>query len=186
MVRRLSMLRDRPTAGAVSGGAGSPFHARRRLWGLRARGTVLVARWSRRRVLRRRSLEARADCRGPGADHRRRSGPVASRIVGSGRDSVQPQNPENPGIQLVGTTGGAPSKLPIDGAVFDPQWLPDGRHFLYINGDRDPARIFAASIDGRQAPVAVQELDQAVTASGGDPGFRYSDAATSCSITPAC
>ena len=82
----------------------------------------------------------------------------------------------NAGIQLVGTTGGAPSKLPIDGAVFDPQWLPDGRHFLYINGDRDPARIFAASIDGRQAPVAVQELDQAVTASGGDPGFRYSDA----------
>ena len=79
------------------------------------------------------------------------------------------------GIQLVGATGDRPSRLPIEGSVFDPQWLPDGRHFLFVRGDTDPVRILAASIDGQDAPVVVHVFDQRLTESGSEPGFRYSE-----------
>jgi serine/threonine protein kinase/Tol biopolymer transport system component len=77
------------------------------------------------------------------------------------------------GIRLVNPTGGQTIKLPIAGVVFEPQWLPDGRHFLFVRSDKDRSRILAASIEGGD-PVVVQDLDQTESVSGVDPGYRYS------------
>src|SRR5262249_10138640 len=41
-------------------------------------------------------------------------------------------NAAGAGILQVPALGGALVKLPIDGNAYAPQWLPDGRHFLFI------------------------------------------------------
>ena len=67
-------------------------------------------------------------------------------------------------------TGGRPSKL-VDGNVFEPQWLPDGRRFLYVEVTGATAKLMARSLDSSQPPIDVLELENAI-----DPAVRYSPA----------
>jgi dipeptidyl aminopeptidase/acylaminoacyl peptidase len=48
--------------------------------------------------------------------------------------------------------------VPHDGVAHDPQWLPDGRHFLYVSAEAPPAKLMAGSIDSAEPPVAVTEF----------------------------
>src|SRR5207249_3700086 len=76
------------------------------------------------------------------------------------------------GIMIV-SGGGHPARLPLKGIVWNPIWLPDGRHFLYVNEDAEPAHLLVASADGRDAPSPVLEFDNTV---GEDPAVRLSTA----------
>ena len=72
------------------------------------------------------------------------------------------------GIQRVAATGGRPAKL-VDGDVFDPQWLPDGRRFLYVQVTGTTAKLVVGSLESTQPPVVVFEFDTAI-----DAAARYS------------
>ena len=72
------------------------------------------------------------------------------------------------GIQRVASTGGRPAKL-VDGDVFDPQWLPDGRRFLYLQVTGGSTKLLAGSLDSGQPPIEVLEFDSAI-----DVAVRYS------------
>ncbi|HYN10530.1 MAG TPA: protein kinase [Vicinamibacterales bacterium] len=74
------------------------------------------------------------------------------------------------GIQRVAASGGRPAKLPIDGTVYEPQWLPDGRRFLYLAATADAVKLMAASVDSSAAPITVLQFDSA----GDDVSARYS------------
>jgi eukaryotic-like serine/threonine-protein kinase len=63
------------------------------------------------------------------------------------------------GIHRVAAAGGRSSQVPLDGVVWNPQWLPDGRHFLFSRIDETNVRVMAAPIDGATPPAAVIEHD---------------------------
>ena len=60
------------------------------------------------------------------------------------------------GIQRVPAAGGRPSKLLLDQA-FEPQWLPDDRHFLFLRHTSVKTQLAVASVDGTDAPVTIME-----------------------------
>jgi serine/threonine protein kinase len=70
------------------------------------------------------------------------------------------------GLQRVPAAGGRPERLPIEGALHDPVWLPDDRHFL-IRKDRVNYVVDVES-PGSAAPVG--NLDTA----DGNAQVRYS------------
>jgi serine/threonine protein kinase/Tol biopolymer transport system component len=76
------------------------------------------------------------------------------------------------GLHRVAATGGRPASLPIAGAAFEPQWLPDGRQFLFLNADGNDTvpKLMTGSIDSTESPVAVTQFD------GVDHAVRYSAA----------
>ncbi|HEX7780619.1 MAG TPA: hypothetical protein VF424_15325, partial [Vicinamibacterales bacterium] len=61
-------------------------------------------------------------------------------------------------IYRVPSSGGHPVAVPHAGVAHDPQWLPDGRHFLYVTAEAAPAKLMAGSIDSAEPPVAVTEF----------------------------
>ena len=72
----------------------------------------------------------------------------------------------------VSSAGGRVEEIPLDGPVDDPQWLPDGRHFLYLSGRATEAgTLMATSIDRGAPRVAVREFEDSQ-----DAGARFSNA----------
>src|SRR5262249_56500568 len=82
---------------------------------------------------------------------------------------------ETAGIHLVSADGERTSKM-LPGTVFNPKWLPDGKHYLAVDYATAPAPIVARSTDGGSPPVVVHELDQLSSSSGSAAGFDYSTA----------
>jgi eukaryotic-like serine/threonine-protein kinase len=77
------------------------------------------------------------------------------------------------GIRRVPASGGRATNVSIEGEAWSPQWLPDGRHFLFTRRDEEPRRLYAAAIDRPDLPVPVLEFDQA---SIEEPSAVYSTA----------
>jgi serine/threonine protein kinase/Tol biopolymer transport system component len=108
-----------------------------------------------------------------------RTGPARNSLGGDGR------------LQRVGAGGGSPSPaLPLgagDSSHRFPQFLPDGRHFLYLalstqnprglaNAVMDRQGIYLASLEGKEPPLRLLETsDQAVFApdSRGTTGYLF-------------
>jgi Tol biopolymer transport system component len=65
------------------------------------------------------------------------------------------------GIQRVAAAGGPSTKLPLDGFVWNPQWLPDGRHFLFSRIVDTKVQVLAAAVDGESGPTTVIEHELA-------------------------
>ena len=79
---------------------------------------------------------------------------------------------EGSGIRRVEASGGPSTRLPLEGAVSDPQWLPDGRHFLFVRHLPDPPQLMSAAIDGSDPPVTIMALARR----GGEAAARFSPA----------
>jgi Tol biopolymer transport system component len=62
------------------------------------------------------------------------------------------------GVHKVPAAGGSDVLVPLDGPVSHAEWLPDGRHFLYVRQLPSPAQLMVGSIDGKEPPVAVLPL----------------------------
>jgi Tol biopolymer transport system component len=78
-------------------------------------------------------------------------------------------------IYRVPATGGQPTRIeiPLGGSSAYPQWLPDGRHFLFTQRDEQANRangLFVAAVDSKEPPVPVLEFV------AGGRFFRYSAA----------
>jgi serine/threonine protein kinase len=70
------------------------------------------------------------------------------------------------GVQRVPAAGGRPERLPIEGNLSDPQWLPDSRHFLVTR-----ARLnYVIDVDSPASMTQVENLDTG----DGSPQIRYS------------
>ena len=90
----------------------------------------------------------------------RRSRWAWRRLVAAGRDRLRAQQPGT-AVARVSSSGGAPTTLTeLDAARKErghryPQWLPDGRHFLYVAiASTEEVSTFAASLEGGK-PVEV-------------------------------
>ena len=75
-------------------------------------------------------------------------------------------------IYKVPAAGGVPETLALDGNVFLPQWLPDGRAFAFVHVEKDVVQLRAATLDGSRAPVKVLDLELR------DPGALLSPSGT--------
>ena len=77
------------------------------------------------------------------------------------------------GVHRVPAAGGRPAQLAIDGYVNDPQWLPDGRHFLVVRVDeKNAARLFAVNVESPGSAGVAYGFEEDVE----DPEVRYSRA----------
>ncbi|HEX6322532.1 MAG TPA: protein kinase [Vicinamibacterales bacterium] len=65
------------------------------------------------------------------------------------------------GIHRVAAAGGRSVPVPLEGLVWSPQWLPDGRHFLYSRLDQTNVQVLAAPVDGAGPAVTVIDHDVA-------------------------
>jgi eukaryotic-like serine/threonine-protein kinase len=75
-------------------------------------------------------------------------------------------------ISRVAATGGEPAAVPgltLRGSDFSPEFLPDGRHFLYyVRGNPEVRGIYAGALDGTLEPRRLLDTDTgAVYASSG-------------------
>jgi serine/threonine protein kinase len=77
------------------------------------------------------------------------------------------------GIFRVTSSGGTPERLPIPRNVTNPEWLPDGRHFLFIDTDASPIGAFVGSVDTTEPPVRVMDTPDLVYSSGGFVLFNH-------------
>jgi eukaryotic-like serine/threonine-protein kinase len=74
-------------------------------------------------------------------------------------------------LYRVSSAGGRVDEIHFDSPVDDPQWLPDGRHFLYLSGQATEAgTLMATSIDPNAPRVAITDFEVAT-----DAGARFSN-----------
>jgi Tol biopolymer transport system component len=77
------------------------------------------------------------------------------------------------GLYQVAASGGTPMPvLTLDSSKFQycvwPQFLPDGKHFIYLSGAVDPrnAGVYFATLDGKQNRLVLRSDNRAIFASG--------------------
>ena len=72
------------------------------------------------------------------------------------------------GIFRVAATGGTPTRLSIEGAVSNPEWIRGARAFLFMRAEPGATRLWVGTSDGAAEPRALVDLEPR------DPGFLLS------------